>query len=95
MSSMKFSLRIQKKVSISAKFNLSIWICCVLWVTCTQWSAAQATLTETGVETTLTIEQREFTLVEFERNSAWVRLQARIGENSIEDLVNVNSQVTQ
>ena len=57
MSSMKFSLRFQKKVSISAKFDLSIWICCVLWVTCTQWSAAQATLTETGVETTLTIEQ--------------------------------------
>lgn len=38
---------------------------------------------------------KEFALVEFERNSAWVRLQASIGENSIEDLVNVNGQVTQ
>ena len=47
------------------------------------------------METTLTIEQREFALVEFERNSAWVRLKASIGENSIEDLVNVNGQVTQ
>ncbi len=39
--------------------------------------------------------EKEFTLVEFERNSAWVRLQASTGENSIEDLVNVNGQVTQ
>jgi hypothetical protein len=39
--------------------------------------------------------KKEFALVEFERNAAWVKLQASIGENSIEDLVNVNGQVTQ
>lgn len=39
--------------------------------------------------------KQEFALAEFERNSAWVRLQASIGENSVEDLVNVNGQVTQ
>ncbi len=50
-------VRVQQNWVIAAKSHFSIWICCALWVTCTQWSAAQATLNETGLETTLTIEQ--------------------------------------
>jgi cobalt-zinc-cadmium efflux system outer membrane protein len=57
MNPMKASVRFQKNGSISATFYFSTLICCALWVTCTQWSAAQAALEETGLETTLSLEQ--------------------------------------